>query len=326
MTSSLPFQLIRKQFLSTSDIKTIDWTDVLNQVENNHDPCKEQDHLLKLTVLHSALQKYPIKLSYVQFFLKSLIQQLEDRGVEVSAKVYTTYCGLLEYSNKEVEEFHYRHFMIDEYIVTIKESSKIISHGTTGLCCWQGAIALAEWCLLNKDLVKGKHILELGAGVGLTGIAVTKSCIPASYTFSDYHTAVLQVLEENVEINSGSKKEGGYFIGNTPIEVIKLNWEEIGETYTNFLHQPNLILAADVIYDDTLFLPLILTLKYFLLSACEVQAVIACTVRDPNTIQRFINQLDENGFSFSEFPVLKPKVFVYSTNTPIKIFIIKQKK
>ena len=46
-----------------------------------------------------------------------------------------------------------------------------------------------------------RHILELGAGIGFTGIALCYMCQPKAYHFTDCHTEVLQRLRENVEIN-----------------------------------------------------------------------------------------------------------------------------
>lgn len=50
------------------------------------------------------------------------------------------------------------------------------------------------------------------------------------------------------------------------------------------------ILFSDVVYDDTIFPPLLRTLQHYLCTV-QVQAVLACTVRDPNTLQKFLAQL-----------------------------------
>lgn len=89
----------------------------------------------------------------------------------------------------------------------------------------------------------GKHILELGSGVGLTGISIASTCSLASYCFTDYHSAVLQLLKENIEFNSCNNNDQA-LIGSTPVEVIKLNWEDVGRTEIKHTHQPDLILAA----------------------------------------------------------------------------------
>ena len=46
-----------------------------------------------------------------------------------------------------------------------------------------------------------RSILELGAGLGFTGIALCLLCHPSRYTFTDCHDDVLHVLKENVGFN-----------------------------------------------------------------------------------------------------------------------------
>ena len=43
--------------------------------------------------------------------------------------------------------------------------------GGTGALVWEAAVAQAIWLARNEELVRGQHVLELGAGVGLCGIA-----------------------------------------------------------------------------------------------------------------------------------------------------------
>lgn len=68
--------------------------------------------------------------------------QLETRGIEVLDQVYSSYCALLQDPVNELEEFHYRHFVINDRVITLRESAKIISQGTTGLCSWQVGILI----------------------------------------------------------------------------------------------------------------------------------------------------------------------------------------
>lgn len=47
--------------------------------------------------------------------------------------------------------------------------------------------------------------MELGSGIGFTGLAVCKNCGPASYTFSDCHNQVLCRLASNIHRNLPSE-------------------------------------------------------------------------------------------------------------------------
>ena len=43
--------------------------------------------------------------------------------------------------------------------------------------------------------------MELGSGVGFTGLVICKTCNPKTYIFSDYHHCVLKQLTENIHLN-----------------------------------------------------------------------------------------------------------------------------
>lgn len=47
-------------------------------------------------------------------------------------------------------------------------------HGLDGLRLWEAGIILARYVIHHHSLFKGKKVLELGAGVGVAGLAVKK--------------------------------------------------------------------------------------------------------------------------------------------------------
>ena len=54
---------------------------------------------------------------------------------------------------------------------------------------------------LCKSLLS-RVVLELGSGPGLLGILICKACNPRTYIFSDHHEKVLELLCDNIRINS----------------------------------------------------------------------------------------------------------------------------
>ncbi|CAM9415382.1 unnamed protein product [Ectocarpus sp. 8 AP-2014] len=70
-----------------------------------------------------------------------------------------------------------------------------------GLRVWEAGRALAEFCLAHSGLLRGKRVLELGAGIGMTGMAVAATCGAAEVVLTDYAPRVLANLHHNVEIN-----------------------------------------------------------------------------------------------------------------------------
>nr|CAD7264743.1 unnamed protein product [Timema shepardi] len=132
------------------------------------------------------------------------VTMLENAGVEVCDDIYSAYCSLLS-RRPEEDGTHYKHYLLSNYeadLITLKESCSLVSQGTTGLCSWQAAQALAEWCVTHRLMLAHKEILELGSGAGLTGLTVSLCCRPRSFHFSDCHPAVLQLLCHNVALNT----------------------------------------------------------------------------------------------------------------------------
>ncbi len=59
-------------------------------------------------------------------------------------------------------------------------------------CCDQSVSQSLDLC---------RCVLELGSGLGFAGIAISKTCQPRKYVFSDCHDFVLQKLAANIVLN-----------------------------------------------------------------------------------------------------------------------------
>ncbi|XP_067013118.2 protein-lysine N-methyltransferase EEF2KMT [Anabrus simplex] len=315
---------IQRRFFSTYPVKAFEWDKLLDE------DCGEeyQQALLHATVCHPLVKKYPLKISYMQAFLKTLIAKLETKGVEVCDAFYEMYCDIL--NGQQDRATHFRHYLLNSKSITIEESAKLISEGTTGLCSWQASQALANWCLSHTDELHNKCILELGAGVGLTGLAVSSACEPHSYWFTDCHPSVLSLLQSNVKLNCDGKEvmheESSVLLsitlGNTRVNVMKLPWEEVAPSSVHSTIAPQVVLAADVVYDSTIFSPLCEALCH-LLQTDECVAILACTVRNKETLDQFLELLKNHHLLVTEEEVAEPSVFIYPQDTPVKIYRIK---
>ncbi|KAI0218215.1 hypothetical protein LSAT2_030062 [Lamellibrachia satsuma] len=165
--------------------------------------CDVQGQLMEVTVLNPLSRMHPPSSQYRRMFLKYIISQLESVNVEVCVELYEEYTDMMSKSLAEDELCYKTYFLGNETrnVITMEESVKLVSRGTTGLQTWPAAQHLAEWTLENKHLFEGRCILELGSGLGFTGLVVCQNSHPKQYIFTDCHQDVLDTLTKNIALN-----------------------------------------------------------------------------------------------------------------------------
>ncbi|KZC07224.1 Protein FAM86A [Dufourea novaeangliae] len=266
------------------------------------------------------------------------MNKIEEEGSEIHDDLYIAYCNLI--SNPISELIHHRHFLIGDIsdCISIQESTNIISDATTGLCCWQGAIELSKWCIENKSAFHDKVVLELGCGVGLTGVCIIKNCSPNQYIFTDFHKSVLEMVCENVKLNllnmeqtvevkqlsESNRLKFQTKYNNTDVQVVKLNWEDINKYLDEYWTVPDIIIGADILYDTYSFNALALGLKAFL-SFNGRYAVIAAAIRNVDTFSKFLHFLKSHGLSYEECSTPTQTVLLQEIHIPVKIIKICRK-
>ncbi len=121
---------------------------------------------------------------------------------------------------------------------------------------WSAAPALAE-CVARKRWPPGTSALELGCGVGLSGLAALAAGI--SVTFSDYIPLAVSLALENARRNGFSAARG-----------LQLDWND-----PPTLEPFPLVLASDVLYEKKLHAVLLATIDRVLADNGE------CWIGDP---------------------------------------------
>uniref|UniRef100_A0AC11BBM7 Uncharacterized protein n=1 Tax=Ovis aries TaxID=9940 RepID=A0AC11BBM7_SHEEP len=206
--------------------------------------------------------------------------------------------------------------------VTLCESTAIVSHGTTGLVTWNAALYLAEWAVENPAVFTHRTALELGSGAGLTGLAICKTCRPRAYVFSDCHSRVLEQLRGNVLLNGFSLEPSIDAEAERPrVAVAQLDWDTVTAPQLAAF-QPDVILAADVLYGPETVLSLVGVLRK--LSTCRKDqrapdAYVAFTIRNPETCQLFTTELGRAGIPWEEVPRHNQKLFPYEEHSEMAI-------
>ena len=114
-----------------------------------------------------------------------------------------------------------------EFGVVLRRVNKDFHFDQTsvGYVLWSAAITQSRWICRYPEFLRGKEVLELGAGVGLSGIVAcrfAKRCV-----LTDFNDAVLRNLAANVQINTGGEEILGLPCAVHPscdVSVCKLDW------------------------------------------------------------------------------------------------------
>ncbi|XP_076441598.1 protein-lysine N-methyltransferase EEF2KMT-like [Babylonia areolata] len=192
--------LLSTQFLEMVPIRKMKWKDAESAALVATPQL--QQRVLQTTILNPVCGQHPPALSYRTHFMKQLIQKLEQLDAEICDEVYETYTDLLTQKEDDDDTLCYKTYTLPAGDrVSLQESVNLVSQGTTGLSTWQAAQHLAEWIVENPDVLRDKRVVELGCGLGLTGLVACRVGDVKSYVFTDCHTQVLFLLAKNIEDN-----------------------------------------------------------------------------------------------------------------------------
>ena len=173
---------------------------------------------------------------------------------------------------------------------------------------------MCDYILENQDLFHGKNVLELGSGLGLSGIVVSKLGIASKVVMTDGDSKVLNTLRYNVEQNfhndNDDDKDADDTKTTTKIVCPQLIW---GKALSQFQYQygkADIILATDCIYMPQSLQPMWKTVDELLLNA-DTSTVTQGIFIYVNlcTSQASIEQVLEVSTSYD---------FVYETRTSTK--------
>ncbi len=97
---------------------------------------------------------------------------------------------------------------------------------------WEAGACLAEYLMDQPNIVSGKRVVELGAGVGFTGLVASGFCGAAHVQMTDYSDTTLENLRYNISINQHWLQE--------------LRGLSLGEEYSSDPHSKVLISSVSI--------------------------------------------------------------------------------
>jgi len=92
--------------------------------------------------------------------------------------------------------------------IRVRQPAPAVVAGSIGSKLWDASLLMSSWLLENpshfpqpKADGRRPRVLELGAGLGLVGLALSLALPTVAVTLSDYDTAVLLYLDESIRLN-----------------------------------------------------------------------------------------------------------------------------
>ncbi|XP_071929340.1 uncharacterized protein [Coffea arabica] len=134
----------------------------------------------------------------------------------------------------------------------------------TGQLVWPGAVLLNDYLAKNAGILQGCSVIELGSGVGITGILCSRFC--RKVVLTDHNEEVLKILKKNAELCVSTQSS----ISCAGLKPKKLEWGNSDQLNQILLENPegfDLVLGADICFQQSSIPLLFDTVKQLLVHA-----------------------------------------------------------
>ncbi|KAH9518621.1 Methyltransferase-like protein 21A [Bulinus truncatus] len=189
----------------------------------------------------------------------------------------TTSLALVPYDEKKIlpHELSSRKFHLADEEFIIEQNWQGVG---VAAVVWDSAVVLGEYLQSNPYLIKGKKVIELGAGTGLAGLVA--AALGADVILTERASAMTH-LTQTLTSNSFNK--------NWKIMAKVLDWTEPIDSQLS--DGVDVVIGADIIYIEETFKDLLKTLKS-LTSNNNVQILLSCRIRYDRDL-KFLRMLKE---------------------------------
>ncbi|KAI0097855.1 putative methyltransferase-domain-containing protein [Nemania sp. FL0031] len=214
----------------------------------------------------------------------------------------------------------------EEPTITLLERRNLISGSrTTGHRTWEAALHLGSYLLTDsgQDLIRGKSVLELGAGTGFLAILCAKHLGARRVATTDGDEAVVDYLKENLALNE---------VDDDKLVTARTLWwgDELQGTWVEQACSSDpfdIVIGADITYDKVAITALVQTLRQLFQMRPHLQVIIAGVIRNADTFQTFQDECSRLDFTVEEImfaakPMREQTSLFYAAAVPIKILSI----
>ncbi|XP_072224215.1 histone-arginine methyltransferase METTL23 isoform X1 [Leuresthes tenuis] len=157
---------------------------------------------------------------------------------------------MMEHSEGDTTDVTYKNFTFED-----KKSKETLSASIPevldphyGMYVWPCAVVLAQYLWTHREELRGRKVLELGAGVSLPGVVAARCGADVILSDSADKPLCLQNCRRSCEAN-----------GLQDVAVLGLSWGEVSPELL-LLPRVHVILGSDLFYDPEDFEDILLTI------------------------------------------------------------------
>jgi len=245
---------------------------ILEESQRQRDDVERRQKEMVAILKDEGFQRFPL---HSQYLLK-VLKGLETRGNGVCVD------ELAEFLSRELQRSESGEWGWQQYGFPGKDifgaiRVNIAADGmrTAGLLPWGAGLKLCELIVQMPDVFKGRNVLELGSGVGLTGLFLTN--LAKQTMLTDINDDILENMVVNVVANDLNR-----------VKVRKLDWRKP----VLFEESWDLVLAADCIYDPRDIPALVDLLMMLLHQNNGAEIWFLFSERNDNTSIQFLDEVN----------------------------------
>lgn len=174
--------------------------------------------------------------------------------------------------------------------IKILEKKHILAaRGGSGHRTWSGALHLGHFLCAHTNITRGRRILELGAGTGYISILCAKFLGAAHVTASEGNEQIFESMSENIALNNCAYSQGASADDNITPKLF-----EWGKGFPVTKEPVDLVLGADITYDQNANPALVSTLRQVLNLYPCAEVVLSVTERNVKTLSLFRDCCHQN--------------------------------
>ncbi|RMZ89634.1 hypothetical protein DV736_g3135, partial [Chaetothyriales sp. CBS 134916] len=179
-----------------------------------------------------------------------------------------------------------------EQYIRIFEKAQVLGYGSdTGNRTWEASLRLMHFLSAHPQLIRGRTVLELGTGSGLLSIYCAAALGAKTVIATDISPQILQACQDNIELNASFWTDEcrppilrQLDLTNNLRVIIQTQLQDAEGNHV----VPNIVLAADVIYDPEVARSLAQGLRMTVRSTSPgIEVIVAATVRNMELVEDF---------------------------------------